>query len=76
MLTLDRTCVEHWFPWAAGVDVPKIAPDDVAHQVFDAVEAGEIRRVATERPRQRDRRQDSRLSQVGPTDRERRGPGS
>ena len=43
MLTLDRTCVEHWFPWAAGVDVPKIAPDDVAHQVFDAVEAGEIR---------------------------------
>jgi NAD(P)-dependent dehydrogenase (short-subunit alcohol dehydrogenase family) len=36
---------------AAGADVPKISPDSVAQQAFDAVEAGEIEVLADERSR-------------------------
>jgi hypothetical protein len=36
---------------AAGVDVPKISPQSVVQQVFDAVEAGEIEVLADERSR-------------------------
>jgi NAD(P)-dependent dehydrogenase (short-subunit alcohol dehydrogenase family) len=36
---------------AAGIDAPKISPDMVAQQVFDAVEAGEIEVLADERTR-------------------------
>jgi NAD(P)-dependent dehydrogenase (short-subunit alcohol dehydrogenase family) len=36
---------------AAGIDAPKIGPDVVARQVFDAVEAGEIEVLADERTR-------------------------
>jgi NAD(P)-dependent dehydrogenase (short-subunit alcohol dehydrogenase family) len=36
---------------AAGIDVPKISPESVAQQVFDAVEAGEIEVLVDERSR-------------------------
>ena len=36
---------------AAGVDTPKISPDDVAAQALDAVEAGQIEVLADERTR-------------------------
>jgi NAD(P)-dependent dehydrogenase (short-subunit alcohol dehydrogenase family) len=36
---------------AAGIDVPKISPQSVAQQTFDAVEAGEIEVLADERSR-------------------------
>jgi NAD(P)-dependent dehydrogenase (short-subunit alcohol dehydrogenase family) len=36
---------------AAGIDVPKISPESVAQQAFDAVEAGEIEVLADERSR-------------------------
>ena len=36
---------------AAGLDVPKISPESVAQQVFDAVEAGQIEVLADERSR-------------------------
>jgi len=36
---------------AAGLDVPKISPESVARQVFDAVEAGQIEVLADERSR-------------------------
>jgi short-subunit dehydrogenase len=36
---------------AAGLDVPKISPESVARQAFDAVEAGEIEVLADERSR-------------------------
>ena len=36
---------------AAGIDVPKISPESVAQQTFDAVEAGEIEVLADERSR-------------------------
>ena len=36
---------------AAGIDVPKISPQSVARQTFDAVEAGEIEVLADERSR-------------------------
>ena len=36
---------------AAGLDAPKISPAEVARQVFDAVEAGEIEVLADERTR-------------------------
>ena len=34
---------------AAGIDAPKISPESVARQAFDAVEAGEIEVLADER---------------------------
>jgi len=36
---------------AAGIDAPKISPESVARQAFDAVEAGEIEVLADERSR-------------------------
>jgi NAD(P)-dependent dehydrogenase (short-subunit alcohol dehydrogenase family) len=36
---------------AAGIDAPKISPESVAQQVFDAVEAGHIEVLADERSR-------------------------
>jgi NAD(P)-dependent dehydrogenase (short-subunit alcohol dehydrogenase family) len=36
---------------AAGIDVPKISPESVAQQTFDAVEAGEIEVLADDRSR-------------------------
>jgi NAD(P)-dependent dehydrogenase (short-subunit alcohol dehydrogenase family) len=36
---------------AAGIDAPKISPESVAQQAFDAVEAGEIEVLADERAR-------------------------
>jgi NAD(P)-dependent dehydrogenase (short-subunit alcohol dehydrogenase family) len=36
---------------AAGIDVPKISPESVAQQAFDAVEAGQIEVLADERSR-------------------------
>jgi NAD(P)-dependent dehydrogenase (short-subunit alcohol dehydrogenase family) len=36
---------------AAGLDVPKVSPESVAQQVFDAVEAGQIEVLADERSR-------------------------
>ena len=36
---------------AAGIDVPKISPESVAQQTFDAVEAGEVEVLADERSR-------------------------
>ncbi len=36
---------------AARIDVPKISPESVAGQAFDAVEAGEIEVLADERSR-------------------------
>jgi NAD(P)-dependent dehydrogenase (short-subunit alcohol dehydrogenase family) len=36
---------------AAGIDAPKISPESVARQTFDAVEAGEIEVLADERTR-------------------------
>jgi len=36
---------------AAGLDVPKISPESVAAQVFDAVEAGQVEVLADERTR-------------------------
>ena len=36
---------------AAGIDVPKISPESVVRQTFDAVEAGEIEVLADERSR-------------------------
>lgn len=36
---------------AAGVDAPKVSPESVAHQVLDAVEAGEVEVLADERSR-------------------------
>ncbi len=36
---------------AAGVDAPKISPESVARQAFDAVAAGEIEVLADERTR-------------------------
>ncbi len=36
---------------AAGIDAPKISPESVAQQAFDAVEAGEIEVLADERSR-------------------------
>ena len=33
---------------AAGVDAPKLSPESVARQAFDAVEAGEIEALADE----------------------------
>ena len=36
---------------AAGIDAPKISPESVAQQTFDAVEAGEIEVLADERSR-------------------------
>jgi NAD(P)-dependent dehydrogenase (short-subunit alcohol dehydrogenase family) len=36
---------------AAGLDVPKISPESVAQQVYDAVEAGQIEVLADERTR-------------------------
>ncbi len=36
---------------AAGIDAPKISPESVARQAFDAVEAGEIEVLADERTR-------------------------
>ena len=36
---------------AAGIDAPKISPESVAQQAFDAVEAGEIEVLADERTR-------------------------
>jgi hypothetical protein len=37
---------------AAGIDAPKISPDEVARQAFDAVEAGQVEVLADERTRQ------------------------
>ena len=36
---------------AAGIDAPKISPESVAQQAFDAVEAGQIEVLADERSR-------------------------
>jgi NAD(P)-dependent dehydrogenase (short-subunit alcohol dehydrogenase family) len=36
---------------AAGIDVPKVSPESVARQAFDAVEAGQIEVLADERSR-------------------------
>lgn len=36
---------------AAGVDAPKISPESVARQAFDAVEAGQVEVLADERSR-------------------------
>jgi hypothetical protein len=36
---------------AAGIDVPKISPESVAQQAFDAVEAGQVEVLADERSR-------------------------
>src|SRR6202021_3994370 len=36
---------------AAGIDAPKISPESVARQTFEAVEAGEIEVLADERTR-------------------------
>jgi NAD(P)-dependent dehydrogenase (short-subunit alcohol dehydrogenase family) len=36
----------------AGIDAPKISPEEVARQVFDAVEAGQVEVLADERTRQ------------------------
>jgi NAD(P)-dependent dehydrogenase (short-subunit alcohol dehydrogenase family) len=36
---------------AAGIDVPKISPESVAQQAFDAVEAGQIEVLADDRSR-------------------------
>jgi hypothetical protein len=36
---------------SAGLDVPKVSPESVAQQAFDAVEAGEIEVLADERTR-------------------------
>jgi NAD(P)-dependent dehydrogenase (short-subunit alcohol dehydrogenase family) len=37
---------------AAGIDAPKIRPEEVARQAFDAVEAGQVEVLADERTRQ------------------------
>ena len=37
---------------SAGIDVPKISPESVAGQTFDAVEAGQVEVLADERSRQ------------------------
>ena len=36
---------------AAGIDAPKISPESVAQQTFDAVEAGDIEVLTDERPK-------------------------
>ena len=36
---------------AAGINAPKISPESVARQVFDAVEAGQVEVLADERSR-------------------------